>query len=83
MSFDQLAAADLQVVVGQKQRLTAQLIHAGFKRNTCARRELLENHAEALAFQMAMRNVVFLFVLELICQVQNVDDIILGAVEQL
>ena len=78
-----LAAADLKVTVGQEQRLTAELIHAGFEGNAGTGGGLLEDHAEALALQMAMGNIMLLFIFELICQIEQADDLLGGAVEQL
>ena len=78
-----LAAADLKVTVGQEQRLTAQLVHTGFEGNAGTGGGLLEDHAEALALQMAMGNIMLLFIFELICQIEQADDLLGGAVEQL
>ena len=73
----------LKVTVGQEQRLTAELIHAGFEGNAGTGGGLLEDHAEALALQMAMGNIMLLFIFELICQIEQADDLLGGAVEQL
>ena len=78
-----LAAADLKVTVGQEQRLTAELIHTGFEGNAGTGGGLLEDHAEALALQMAMGNIMLLFIFELICQIEQADDLLGGAVKQL
>ena len=77
------AAANLQITVGQEQRLTAQLIHAGLEGNTGTGRGLLEDHAKALAFQVTMGNVVLSLILELIRQIEQTDDLLGGAVKQL
>ena len=78
-----LAAADLKVTVGQEQLLTAELIHTGFEGNAGTGGGLLEDHAEALALQMAMGNIMLLFIFELIRQIEQADDLLSGAVEQL
>ena len=78
-----LAAADLKVTVGQEQRLTAQLVHTGLEGNAGTGGGLLENHAEALAFEMTVGDVVLLFILELIRQIEQTDDLFRRAVQQL
>ena len=74
-----LAAADLQVTVGQEQRLTAELIHAGFEGDAGAGGGLLEDHAEALALQMAVGDIMLLFIFELVGQIEQADDLLGGA----
>ena len=75
------ASADLQIICGQEQRVSAQLVHAGFKRNTGTGRCLLEDHAQRLAFQMRVGNAVLQLVFQLIGKIQNLNDLFGAQVE--
>ena len=76
-----LAAADLQVVGREENRHAAELIHTDLKGNTGAGGGLFKNHAEGFARQAAMFNVVLLLILELVCQIQNLIDILAGQIQ--
>ena len=78
-----LAAADLKVAIGQEQRLTAQLIHAGLKETRVRVEDFWKIMPRTLAFQMTMGNVVLFLILELIRQIEQTDDLLGGAVKQL
>ena len=77
-----LAAADLQVPAAQKQREAAQIEHTHFEGYTGTGRGFGENHAQSFAFQQGMRHPVFLFVLQLIRNVQQLGDLIRGQIGQ-
>ena len=77
------AAVGLHIAAGEEHRPSAQLVHTGLKRNTGAGGQLLEDQSKALALQMAVRNVVFVLILQLVCHVEQVDNLLARTVQQL
>ena len=78
--LDRLAPAQLQITVGQKQCLTAQLIHTCFKGKAGTGGRFLKNHAQSLALQDMMLNAGLLLCLELVAQSQDFIYLIHGKV---
>ena len=74
--LDRLAAAELQIAVREEQRLPAELVHARFKRNTRARRGLLENHAERLALEDVVLHARLLHGLELLGEREDLVELV-------
>ena len=77
------AAADLKVAAAQKQRLPAQLVHASLKGDAGAGGRFLENHAERFSGKMGVGDPVFLFIFELVRQIEGLEDVRFGPVAQL
>ena len=82
VSLHRLSPADLQIAVGQEQRLAAQLVHTRFKGNPGPGGRFLENHAQTFALQPVMAHAVLLLIFQLIGQVQQADDLIRVEIEQ-
>ena len=79
--LNRLASAYLEVTVWKEKCLTAKLIHTCFKRNSCTGRGLLEYHSESFAFKNVVLDTIFVFVFELVCKIENVENFLLGKVE--
>ena len=70
-----LTAPQLNVARGEEERLTAKLIHAGFKGNAGTGGGFGEDHAQRLAFKVTVGNAVLLLVFELVGKVEYVGDL--------
>ena len=78
-----IAILDLQITAGEEQRLHAQLIGTGLKRYAGASTGFLKDQPDGLSFQQPVGDSMFLLVFQLICQIQDRDDLRLGQIHHL
>ena len=78
-----LAPADLALLSGQEQGVAAQLEHARLKGDAGAGGVLLEDHGQGLAMEIVVDDAVLLVIFQLVRRVQDVQNVLLGQVQQL
>ena len=78
-----LTPADLQIPGGEEKPLPAQLIDARFKRHPGASGGFLKNHSQGFARQQRMGDAVPALIFQLVGQIEDTDDILLGKIQQL
>ena len=63
--------------------MAAELVHAGLKRDAGAGGRLLKDHGKRLAVQVPVADAVFLFIFELVAEVQDLHNVLLGQIQHL
>ena len=74
------AAADLGIFCADEQSVTAQLVHACFKGDSCTCGGFFEDHAQSFAFQEMMLLAFFYVLFHGCCQIQQFIDFFCCAV---
>ena len=80
---DGLAPADLALLAGEEESVTAHLIGPHLKGHTGPGGIFLKNHGQGLAFQAVVGQAVLLVVLHLVGHVQDLGNVLPGQVQQL
>ena len=81
--LDGLAPADLALLAGQEQSVSAQLVHSSLKGDPGPGGVLLKNHGQSLAPEIVVDQTVLLAVFQLVSGVEDLDDVLLGQIQQL
>ena len=71
------------LITGQHHGVAPQLINTHLKRNPGAGRGFLEDHAQALALKQVVFNAVFGLIFQLVCQIQYLNNLLAGHIQQL
>ena len=81
--FDGLAAIELRVAGHEGDDGTAELMHAGFERDACARRLLLEHHGERAIVQRPVRFVALEPVLDPARAFEHIGELVAAEILEL
>ncbi|MNE40840.1 hypothetical protein D3C80_1348830 [compost metagenome] len=78
-----LAAAKLDVIFAQEQRMAAELIHADLEGHACAGRGFFKDKSDCFAFQRLVNLTVLLLLLQLYSQINQIRDFLRAVIVQL
>ena len=72
---DSLAATDLDVVVTQEERRTAELVHTDLERYTCPCGGLCKDHGERLAVEIVMLDAGLCHFLHILSDIEEIIEV--------